>query len=249
MSKFELLNILYSDDDWYLPDNIPRLVPKEPNIDTNTKSEENNDEDIIDVTKIAKVSKPNDTEQANPEITVPDGSQTIEVDNEESPPINLEKADTFDWDNPASRDVILDMQLKQESGFNPEAVGAAGEQGMAQFMPSTWEWVKNKGWIGQNESAFNVKSALKAQQAFMNYLVNTKEAKEAESEEERIKRALAGYNAGLGNLRKALRKSKETGDYWLKFMPEVTKNYVASILKNAHKHKDNYTPKFKRNYL
>jgi len=31
-----------------------------------------------------------------------------------------------------------------ESGFNQSAIGKAGEIGVAQFLPSTWAWMKNK---------------------------------------------------------------------------------------------------------
>jgi len=161
MSKYKLLDILYSDDDWYLPDNIPRLVPKTQSSAPSSNSEKDNDEDIIDLTQVTSTEKTD--EDINPKIITPDESQTIEISPEE--PIDLEQADTFDWDNPASKSLILDMQLKQESEFNPNAVGAAGEQGMAQFMPDTWKWLVDKGWVNKEESAFDVESALKAQQA------------------------------------------------------------------------------------
>ena len=34
---------------------------------------------------------------------------------------------------------IIAAQLKQESGFDPHAVSAAGAEGIAQFLPATWK--------------------------------------------------------------------------------------------------------------
>lgn len=55
---------------------------------------------------------------------------------------NLFTAAGLLWDVPAA---ILKAMAAQESGFNPEAIGASGERGMMQLLPST---ARGLGWSG-----------------------------------------------------------------------------------------------------
>jgi soluble lytic murein transglycosylase-like protein len=100
---------------------------------------------------------------------------------------------------------VLLTQLWQESKFNPVAVSPAGAKGIAQFMPAT---AKRFGL----KDPFDVEASIHAQAKYMRFLLN-KFGDYA--------LALAGYNAGEGNVQK----------YGNKIPPFAeTRNYVKEIL-------------------
>lgn len=108
-------------------------------------------------------------------------------------------------------------QCRQESGFNPSAVSWVGARGIAQFMPATWsQW-------GQSSDPFDPVAGIQAQHAYMLWL------------EERTwdpAAALASYNCGLGNVRKAQRAAALLGvddsRAWLRVgLPRVTGKHAA----------------------
>jgi soluble lytic murein transglycosylase-like protein len=100
---------------------------------------------------------------------------------------------------------VLITQLWQESRFNPVAVSPAGAKGIAQFMPAT---AKRFGL----KDPFDVEASIHAQAKYMKFLLN-KFGDYA--------LALAGYNAGEGNVQK----------YGNKIPPFAeTRNYVKEIL-------------------
>lgn len=97
--------------------------------------------------------------------------------------------------------------VKQESGFNPNAVSKAGAGGLMQLMPAT---AKDLGLNGQDR--FDPEKNV---DAGMRYL--SKQIKDFGD----VGLGLAAYNAGPGNVRKA-------GNQVPQF--KETQNYVASIL-------------------
>lgn len=108
---------------------------------------------------------------------------------------------------------ILLGQLFVESSFRTDAVSPAGARGIAQFMPATWnEW-------GQGGNPFDVKDSIAAQVRFMTFLYSR--FGEIPNPLERMKFALASYNAGRGNINRMLRIARESdgvpGEYrrWL----------------------------------
>jgi len=98
-------------------------------------------------------------------------------------------------------------QLRQESGFNPNAVSPAGAQGIAQFMPAT---AKERG-----VEPFKPESAIPGAAGYMADL---------KKQFGNDGLALAAYNWGPGNLSAWLK----AGANPLK-MPEETRNYVQNI--------------------
>lgn len=82
-------------------------------------------------------------------------------------------------------------QVRQESGFRPNAVSPVGAKGIAQFMPATWqEW-------GKGADPFDPYAGIDAQHRYMTYLEGRCGGDWTA--------ALGSYNAGLGTIRKAQR--------------------------------------------
>lgn len=82
-------------------------------------------------------------------------------------------------------EAVIAAQLELESSWNPRAVSPAGAQGLAQFMPGTW---KTYG----HGSPFDPDQAIKAYARYMKALLR--------QEKGSLRKALAAYNAGPGNL-------------------------------------------------
>jgi soluble lytic murein transglycosylase-like protein len=103
---------------------------------------------------------------------------------------------------------LLKCQAAQESLFNPDAHSAAGAKGLTQFMDPTFaEWAAKLQL--KHPSVWNPEHAIACQAAYMAWLL--------EGFQGNVRRALAAYNFGIGNV-KADRS-------W----PEETIHYVKAI--------------------
>lgn len=95
---------------------------------------------------------------------------------------------------------LLVSQLWVESSFRPDAVSPVGAMGLAQFMPDTWkEW--------GNGSPFDPENAVEAFVEYMDFLYGR--FGEIPDEMERLKFAMASYNAGRGNINKMLEHARD----------------------------------------
>lgn len=86
-------------------------------------------------------------------------------------------------------------QLHQESGWNPRAVSPVGARGLAQFMPSTANWISQAVPDLAANQSFNPAWAIRALTSYDRWLwqrIN------AANSCERMAMALSGYNGGLG---------------------------------------------------
>lgn len=88
---------------------------------------------------------------------------------------------------------VLAAQLEAESHWNPRAESPKGAQGLAQFTPDAWA---SHG----SGDPFNPNDAIAAQGRLMGDLVKRAEA--SGIKQNRVELALAGYNAGFGNVTK-----------------------------------------------
>lgn len=114
---------------------------------------------------------------------------------------------------------IFAAQLHAESGWDPQAVSPAGAQGIAQFMPPTWE---QYGIDADNDGKADVWNPVDAiHSASALNCINRKLV--AEVTGKRLLNTLAAYNAGFGSVRKY--------DGVPPF-PE-TENYIDKIIKNS----------------
>jgi cell wall-associated NlpC family hydrolase len=110
---------------------------------------------------------------------------------------------------------LLAALLKQESGFNPKAQSPVGAQGIAQFMPSTWE---THGIDGNGDGKRDVWDPEDAIPSSARYLCTiAQDVKDVPGDKQA--NMLAAYNAGSG----AVRKYGGVPPY------EETQNYVSSI--------------------
>jgi surface antigen len=88
-------------------------------------------------------------------------------------------------------ETLLAAQIEQESGWDPNAVSHVGARGLAQFMPATWAQ------YGQGADPFDPEAAIVAQARYMADLYD-QVGSLAANDEDRIRFALAAYNAGPG---------------------------------------------------
>ncbi|BBG20647.1 putative secreted transglycosylase (plasmid) [Actinacidiphila reveromycinica] len=95
---------------------------------------------------------------------------------------------------------VLAAQLHQESGFNPKAISPAGAQGIAQFMPGTWNTWKTDANGNGTASVWEAPDAITAQGHFMCKLLQ--QATDSGYAGPPIELALAGYNAGWGAIQR-----------------------------------------------
>jgi membrane-bound lytic murein transglycosylase D len=105
-----------------------------------------------------------------------------------------------------------------ESGLNPKAISRAGAAGLWQFMPSTGRIYR----LNQNWYVDERLDPEKATEAACRYL------KQLYGMFGDWQLALAAYNAGPGNVNKAIRRSGGKKDFWEVYnhLPKETRSYV-----------------------
>jgi soluble lytic murein transglycosylase-like protein len=112
---------------------------------------------------------------------------------------------------------IFVRQIYQESGFDPDAVGLAGEIGIAQFLPST---AASLG-IDPHDPAASLKAAARLMASSVRAYGGD------------YAKALAVYSCGGGCVDQAV---QQCGPWWLSCVPEVTQAYTHIILGTTFAH-------------
>ena len=113
-----------------------------------------------------------------------------------------------------------------ESALNPKAVSRVGAVGLWQFMKET-----GTGYGLKINSRIDERSCPnRSTVAAMKYLSNAYERFGS------WELAIASYNCGAGNIRKAIRRSGGKTDYWeiCKYLPRETRNFVPAFLGAAY---------------
>lgn len=104
--------------------------------------------------------------------------------------------------------------INQESSFKPKAISSAGAKGYMQLMPAT---AKGLG-VNPNDPVQNIKGG-------------TRYIKQQLQKYNTVSLALAAYNAGPGNVDKAIKKAGTTDwEKVKKYLPKETQKYVPSVL-------------------
>ncbi len=129
-----------------------------------------------------------------------------------------------------------------ESAFDPFAYSHGRASGMWQFIPGTGRnfGLKQNWWYdGRRDVYQSTKAAIK----FLSYLHKRFDGDWLH--------ALAAYNSGEGNVRKAIRRNKKRNkptDFWNLKLPKETKAYVpkllalSELLRDTEKHQLTWTP-------
>ena len=99
----------------------------------------------------------------------------------------------------------------------------AGALGIAQFMPETWQWLKDTKKIPNYYVITNKYHQKKAQKVFMNYLYNFNYGA---SNEDKLVLACASYNAGVHRVHKLV---KNYGTAWRQHLPQETQTYLIKL--------------------
>lgn len=159
---------------------------------------------------------------------------------------NMDHGGEVHWPPSGEKSIeeILDRQVFKESRFNPLAESPAGARGLAQIMPGTESYMKEKGMIPEDFDAFNPEDSKMAQRAYMESLLDRSWNKG--SEEVKIAKALAAYNFGPTAVVRTLNQAREDGvDIynsldWLERLPLETRDYVSKILGYNEKFESEY---------
>jgi membrane-bound lytic murein transglycosylase F len=97
----------------------------------------------------------------------------------------------------------LKAQLVAESSLDANAVSKAGAQGVAQFMPATWDDVRAALRFPAAASPFEPRYAIRGAAWYLRLL--RQQWRSPRPEDDRRRLVHASYHAGLGNLVKAQR--------------------------------------------
>lgn len=129
----------------------------------------------------------------------------------------------FDWH-------WFKAQAIAESNLNPEAKSRVGAVGIMQIMPATYSDIKRSNpHFGELESPrWNVAAGI-----YYNRMLFRK-WQQTLSERERLLLTFASYNAGLGSIKKAFRKTPPPVTRWDDIAPKApseTRGYVRKIRK------------------
>lgn len=104
--------------------------------------------------------------------------------------------------------------IKQESGFKQNAKSWCGAQGYMQLMPGTAKQLGVK-------DAYNLEQNIDGGSKYLRMMLDEFDGN--------VKKAVAAYNCGPGNVRKAEKRGLEVPNI------EETKNYVPAVLAHAEK--------------
>jgi membrane-bound lytic murein transglycosylase D len=109
-----------------------------------------------------------------------------------------------------------------ESGLNPRARSRAGAVGLWQFVPNTGKYYK----LGIDSYIDDRSDPVKSTQAACEYL------RYLHDMFDNWELALAAYNCGPGNVRKAIKASRHKRDFWEIYynLPRETRSYVPQFI-------------------
>lgn len=142
-----------------------------------------------------------------------------------------QQLDNYKYTN-FSESQFLDQIYKESAGRN-DRVSPKGAMGISQFMPDTFQWMKDKGWIPATARITDPAAQSLAQRKYMDYIYEDRDnVKSAGTDkEERQVRAFAAYNMGPGGFDKFWNnldaEDKKAGwETWYTKLNKETKFYI-----------------------
>lgn len=131
-------------------------------------------------------------------------------------------------------------QIQQESAGDPNARSPVGALGLAQFMPLTWEDMKRASVVPLDASPRDARHAIQAQAFYMSQLSRFWSSPRPDSD--RLRLALASYNAGAGNIHKSQVECGNPSGYAaiMSCLPMITGRHAAETL--------GYVPHIEKHY-
>ncbi|MFH0860614.1 MAG: lytic transglycosylase domain-containing protein [Candidatus Altiarchaeota archaeon] len=125
--------------------------------------------------------------------------------------------------------------MRTESNFKPDAISKAGARGIMQVMDATAkEWWTKHGYNVEELDPHNQDHCMRIGAGTLSWaLQDIRWIEELPDERERLRFALAVYNAGYGNVREAVNNAGGRVDYAAAhryFPKQETKDYVPKVL-------------------
>lgn len=143
---------------------------------------------------------------------------------------------------------LMHAVIRQESGFNPNAISSAGARGLMQLMPATAQLVAKQLKVRHSKQRLLTDPAhnMKLGSAYLDRLHNNYDGS--------LILTLAAYNAGPGNVQRWVRTNGDPRDFstfdaidWIEAIPiPETRNYVQRVLENwtiyGYRFEDSFLP-------
>ena len=121
-------------------------------------------------------------------------------------------------------DAFLLKQRMVESGNKQYRISGKGARGVAQFMPTTWRWLKETKVLPSHLSILNKEHQIIAQRIYMEYLYNRPWKRGIN----KFRATVASYNCGRGRVLKLIKKHGTK--HWEGYLPRETRNYLKKLI-------------------